>query len=244
MGTELRCIHRHTIKEHPRCFTKGLVKQNLKPQAIEIDNSEPEPWYQKDGVRIGYLDIESDGLKTDFATMLTWAIKEKGGLVRSDAILKRELFEGQYDKRIVQSCINEMKKYDIICTYFGSRFDIPFLRTKALHYGIEFPGYIIEAHTTKTGTEIQRYVPELYHWDLFYTVKSKLNLSSKSLANACDYLGIKGKTPLDKEIWRQAKYGEPKAIKKVLYHNTQDVIILEKLHDKIEFTKKWIKTGV
>ena len=104
---------------------------------------------------------------------------------------------------------------------------MPFMRAKALHYGLDFPGY-----------------GEIYHWDLYYTVKSKLKISRKSLDNACDYLGIRGKTPIEKDTWRVAKYGDKKALDRVLHHNYQDVVILEQLHDRLDFTRKWTRTSV
>lgn len=222
----LKCIHRHTIDSHPRCFAKGLIKYDFKDDR-EFERLTGIPWYQYPKYKIGYLDIETDGLKADFSTMLSWAIKEKDGPVKTDVITKKELFNGTYDKRIVQSCIDEMKKYAIIVSFNGTRFDLAFLRTKALHYGIDFPGY-----------------GELYHFDLYYTVKSKLNLSRKSLDNACDYLGIKGKTPISKDVWRKAKYGDYEALQEVLAHNVPDVEILEQLHNKLDFTKKWIRTSI
>jgi len=222
----LRCVHRHTIEEHPACFAKGLIKYDFKDDR-EFEKLTGFPWYQYPEYRIGYLDIETDSLKADFGTTLSWAIKEKGGEVVTDVIRQEELFNGVYDQRIIKSCIEEMCKYKIIVTYFGSRFDIPWIRTKALHYGIEFPGY-----------------GELYHFDLFYTVRSKLNLSRKSLANATDYLGIPGKTDIDKASWRKAKYGDKVALEEVVRHNIPDVVILEQLHDKLDFTRKWIRTSI
>lgn len=233
--TNLRCIHRHTIDEHPACFVNGLVKGKV---------SEEDPWFVREGFKIGYLDIETDGLKADFSTMLTWCIKEKGGKIYSDSITKEELFDGKADKRIVKSLIDKMKEYKIIVTYFGSVFDIPYIRTKALHYNMEFPAYIVYTEYTKSGKEIIRTKPELIHWDIYYTVKAKLNLSRKSLDNACDYLGIVGKTPIDKDVWRKAKYGDKDAIKEVLVHNRGDVKILEELHNKLVKFAKWERKGI
>lgn len=233
----IRCIHRHTIEEHPSCFAKGLVKESDKSSL---------PWFMRDGSKVGYLDIETDGLRADFSTMLSWCIKEKGGKVFSDVITKKELFEETIDpdKRLIKSIVDEMKKYKIIVTYYGTRFDIPYIRTKALRYGINFPSYEIFTDLTKKGTEVIRIKPELIHWDIFYTVKQKLNLSSKSLDNTCDYLGISGKTPLDKNVWRKAKYGNKEALKEVLVHNKGDVEILEQLHDKLISFAKWEKKGI
>ena len=216
--SELRCEHRHTIDEHPGCFASGMVKESKK---------EPELWYQDLGMKIGYLDIETDGLVADFNTMLTWCIKDKGGKVYHDEVTKEDLFNGTTDQRIVKSCIEKLREYKIICTYYGTGFDIPFLRAKALRYDLDFPEY-----------------GDLYHFDIYYTVRSKLCISRKSLDNACDYLGIVGKTKIDKDVWRKAKYGDKQAIKGVLEHNIGDVEILEILHDKLAGFRKWIKRSV
>jgi len=215
---EIRCKHRHTISEHPACFAEGKV---LEPLEYKV------PWYQTDGYRIGYLDIEADGLTADFSTMLSWCIKEREGKIKSDVITKEELFNGETDKRITESLINELKKYAIIITYYGTNFDMPYIRSKSLYHNIEFIPYGL-----------------LYHFDLYYSVKSKLCLSRNSLDNACSYLGIPGKTHLDRNVWRLAKYGDPKALRTVLLHNKYDVIILEKLHSKLEDFSKWTKRSI
>lgn len=215
----VRCVHRHTIDEHTACFATGEV--------IDKRPNKKIPWYQADGMKIGYLDIESDGLKADFATMLTWCIKQKDGEVIYDKVTKDELFDGQTDRRIINSLIEELKKYKIIITYFGTGFDVPFVRAKALHYDYIFPSYA-----------------DLYHFDLYYTVKSKLCISRRSLDAACDYLNIKGKTPIDREVWRLAKYGDPKALDQVLEHNIGDVNISEQLHSKLEPFAKWTKRSI
>lgn len=237
----LSCIHRHSIEEHPRCFAAGNVNPE---QAKWLYEENGKPWYAVDGLRIGYLDIESDGLKADFSTMLTWCIKSKGDAVTYDMVSKQELFDGMADKRIVESCVTEMMKYRIIVSYYGTGFDIPFLRAKALHYGLYFPAYINEEQELKNGNVKVVSFPELYHFDLFYTVKSKLCISRKSLDAACDYLGIRGKTDIDKEAWRRAKYGDPVALGQVLEHNQGDVVILEQLHERLEPFAKFTKKSV
>lgn len=221
---QLRCIHRHTIKEHPACFSKGLVNW---PDEKTFSSITKEPWYHFPGYRIGYFDIEVDNLNADFGTLLTWCIKEKDGDVLSDYITKDEIFSGEFDKRITQSFIDALQTFSIIIGYYSDRFDMPYMRAKALHYGLEFPGY-----------------GDIYHWDLYYTVRNKLKLSRNSLDNACSYLGIVGKTPIDKQIWREAKYGDQKAISEVLRHNVADVEITEALHNKLDFIRKWTKRSI
>lgn len=218
---ELRCVHRHTIDEHPACFAQAEIVDKRPAGTVK------EPWFKEPGMRIGYLDIESDGLKADFSTMLTWCIKEKGGSTVANVITRKELFKGETDKRLVSTIVEEMRKYKIIVTYYGTGFDIPYIRAKALHYGLTFPSFA-----------------ELYHFDLYYTVKSKLCISRKSLDNACDYLGIGGKTPIDKDYWRKAKYGDKESLEYVLEHNLGDVIILEQLHDKLADFSKWTRRSI
>jgi uncharacterized protein YprB with RNaseH-like and TPR domain len=230
-GKEPRCIHRHTINEHPKCFEKGLLN-NVKVEEKPKNEKDPAIWYADK--RIGYLDIETDNLNADFGTMLSWCIKEKNGPVISSVVTKEELFDGRTDSELVRKLVDTMRSFDIICGYYSSGFDIPYIRAKALHYGYDFPSF----EEDDTG----KLKPELYHWDVYYLVRSKLKISRKSLESACDYLGIKGKTPLDKDIWRKAKYGDPEAIAKVLEHNIGDVVILEKLHNRLTEYKKWIKS--
>jgi uncharacterized protein YprB with RNaseH-like and TPR domain len=223
----LRCVHRHTIDEHPKCFEHGLVKQPFVDDK-EYSKVTGQPWYKFPGYRVGYFDIETDGLLADFGTVLSWYIKEKGSdTFEYDVITKKELFEGNQDVRLIKSFVDAMRRYNIIVGYNSDYFDLPYMRTKALHYGIDFPGY-----------------GEVLHWDLYYTAKSKLRLSRKSLDNVCDYLNIHGKTHIDKEVWRRAKYGDPTALAYVLEHNKGDVVILEQLHNKLEFTRKWTRKSI
>ncbi len=218
----VKCPHRHTVEEHPACFASGNVIDNRQDKTI--------PWYQEKGLKIGYLDIESDGLKVDFSTMLSWCIKERDGETVYDVVTQKELFSGKEDERIVRSLVKQLRNYKIVVTYFGGdfHFDIPYIRAKSLHYDIEFPSY-----------------GELYSYDLYGTIKSKFAcLSRRSLDATCDYFNIQGKTPLERKFWRKAKYGDKEALGYVLEHNIGDVEILEKLHKKVEPFRKWGKTSI
>jgi uncharacterized protein YprB with RNaseH-like and TPR domain len=168
--------------------------------------------------RIGYLDIETTSLKANVGIMLSWAIKGRDTSGTTSALItKEEIFDGKYDSRIVEMLCEEMNNYDTLMTYYGTRFDVPFIRTRALDHGIRFPFY-----------------REVSHKDLYYQVRSKLRLNSNSLKTATEFLGIRGKTKLDPRVWRDATYGDTDALQTVLSHNIADVIILERLHKKIE----------
>lgn len=205
---EPKCIHRHTIKSHPNCFKKGLIRYD---------------WWENK--KIGFLDIETSGLKADFDFMLTWCIKPLGSdKIAYSIVTKKEIFDGVFDKRVVSELLQELRKYDIIVTYWGTGFDIPFSRARADFFKLDFP---------KFG--------EMYHWDLFFHVRRLYATSRKSLEVITKFLGIPGKTKLEYNVWFRARFGDPKAIAEVLDHNKYDVIILEKLYERIKDYSKWIK---
>jgi uncharacterized protein YprB with RNaseH-like and TPR domain len=169
-------------------------------------------------ITIGYLDIESTGFSANIDVMLSWCIKGRGEKkVAGACITREELMSNKSDSRIVELLVEEMNKYDVIFTYYGTRFDIPFIRTRALYHGTYFPMYRQKSHK-----------------DLYYVVKSKLKLHRSSLMAATEFFGIDGKTRIKPEYWQKARWGDKKSLKYVYEHNIADVEILEDLHRKLE----------
>lgn len=204
--SEQRCIHRHTIRTHPNCFRKGLIKYDW--------------WSDK---KIAYLDIETSDLKANFGIVLTWCVKFKNDKhIYSEVITQKDIGSGTFDKRIVKELLDLLENVDIVVTYYGTGFDIPFLRTRSERWRLPFP---------KFG--------QIYHWDLYFKAKRLFSLHRKSLGVVTEFLGIDGKNQLDPAVWFLAQYGDKNALKEVLSHNEEDVIILEKLHNRIEEYTKW-----
>jgi uncharacterized protein YprB with RNaseH-like and TPR domain len=164
----------------------------------------------------GFLDIETTNLRADFAFMLTYCIKIRGGKVIQNKITREELLSGNFDKRLVGDLLNDLKNFKKIYTYYGSRFDVPFLRTRAMMHGYDFIPYGL-----------------LMHQDIYFLARSKFCLSRKRLDNVCDMLGIEGKTHLDGKIWMLAAIGDEKSIDYIMDHNVADVEILERAFEKI-----------
>lgn len=169
-------------------------------------------------VTFGYLDIESTGFNANIDVMLSWCIKGRDNKKVEGAVITREeLMSDNQDARIVELLVEEMNKYDVLVTYYGTKFDIPFIRTRALYHGTYFPMYRQKSHK-----------------DLYYVVKSKLKLHRSSLMAATEFFGIEGKTRVLPKHWQKARFGDPKSLQYVYKHNVADVVILEKLHKKIE----------
>jgi len=104
----------------------------------------------------------------------------------------------------------------------NSKCDLPYMRTRSLKWKLNFPSY-----------------GYIKHIDMYYIVKNKLSLNRNSLASACALLGIKGKNHVFGDIWIRAVTGDQKSIDYIHKHNLLDVIILEKLYDRmITFSAK------
>ena len=112
MGKKLLCEHRHTIDSHPACFAEGKVKIAEAPAKVT------QPWYTLPDYRIGYFDIETDGLKADFSTILSWCIKDKGGSVVYDVTTRKDLLSGKPDQRLIKSLVYIGEELHMICLNF------------------------------------------------------------------------------------------------------------------------------
>lgn len=213
----LRCNHRHTFEEHPMCFLRNNIIDTRKDTSV--------PWYITENVKIGYLDIETDGFKANMNTMLTWCIKEKDNDdIRYGVINKSDLFSGAGDSKLTASLLESMYDFDVIASYYGTGFDHKFIRSKAFKYGLRYPEY-----------------NEIFMLDLYYAVKGLFTLTSNSLDTVTTYLGIEGKNHISWEAWQKAKYGDPEALGEVLDHNKRDVVILEELHNRLHNYRKWTR---
>ena len=102
----------------------------------------PERYSTGHDMTIGYVDIETTGFSAKIDVMLSWCLKGRGDKNVAGAwISRKELMSENQDARIVELLVEEMNKYDVVYTYYGTRFDIPFIRTRALHHGTFFPLY-------------------------------------------------------------------------------------------------------
>lgn len=192
-----RCQHGHVYHEHPACYIKEKEK----------------------AITRGFFDIETGNLKANFGILLSYAIKvENEDKIYFGTVTKDDYDNKTLDKRLVQQCIDDLSKFDEILTYYGTRFDIPFVRSRALYWGLEFPKYGF-----------------INHKDIYYMVKNRLCFSSNHLETACRFLGINEKTHIDNAAWVLAACtADKKSLNEMLDHNKKDVIITEKLYHRLQ----------
>ena len=195
-----RCKHNHSYLEHYSC--------------ILIENSEGSPFKEK----VGIFDIETTGLKANWSHMLCWCMKENGKDIIHEDLITRTEVRNKNDKRIIQSAVNEIKKYDRIIGWYSSRFDLPYLRSRAIYHGIDFPGY-----------------KELCQTDAYYIARSKLALHSNRLASVCQFFGVEAKGhPMTPELWVKSGAGDPESLAIVLEHCREDVNATDEVYQLLK----------
>jgi uncharacterized protein YprB with RNaseH-like and TPR domain len=195
------CLPRHSqdaIRQHYFVLTRN------EPHWTEAEN-------------LAFFDLETSHLKANIGILLSWAFKLRGGGVVYDVITKKDIMSGVMDRRIVKSFMAAIKPLDVLIGYYSTKFDVPFIRTRALMLGIPFPAF-----------------GQQFHHDVYYSAKWKLDLHSNRLDAVSHALGCKNeKTPLDISIWQKAQYGDPKCLAYIVEHNKADVRVLEEVFEKL-----------
>lgn len=194
---KFKCKHHHNGVRHPQCY-KDLLG------SIE---------------RIGFLDIEATNLNADFGYILSYCILGDDNRLVKRRVSSEDIKRYRFDKPLMSQLCKDIREYDRVVVYYGKdyRFDLPFIRTRAEKYGLDFPGY-----------------RELVVTDVYDMAKTKLRLHRNRLQNVCEHLGIESKGhPLKPEIWQRANAGEEKALDYILTHNIEDVYSLKAVFDKL-----------
>jgi hypothetical protein len=211
-----RCSHGHNGITHPKCFDS------------------------KDGKgeeRVAFLDIEAESLDADFGIVFCWVIQDLQGRVQYDVLTKADIANGKTgdphaqpkeDKRLMVSLIEALKGYDRVVAHYGCGYDLPFVRTRSLINGLEFPAY-----------------GELFQSDTWVYLKKKFKLSRNSLENGVNVLlGKSKKTRLSLSQRHGCLRGEPWAMAYTLDHCKKDVSDLVDLYKKIHMFSRKTKSSI
>jgi uncharacterized protein YprB with RNaseH-like and TPR domain len=204
-----RCKHRHNGFSHQQCFKREEEK-------------------------IGFLDIEASNLNASFGCVYTYCIKELDGPLIKRAISLDDLHNGNFDKNLLKKFIEDCLKFDRLVLHYGTdfKFDLPFLRTRAVFWGLDFPEHKF-----------------LYASDTHTILKKKFKFHSNRLEAVCDFFNIPAKGhKLNSKIWLDMITGNRKrmraAIDYILTHNVEDVLSLEALWKKINAYVPLAKTSI
>ena len=199
-----RCKHYKTFVEHYSCYKKeGNVKE-----------------------KVGYFDIEAYGYGKPFkatnSLIFCYCIKQQDSDTIITGINTRQEILSLSDKEIMIKMIADLRKFDKILGYYSTRYDLPFIRTRALANKLKFIEY-----------------GELLHRDVFYSVRSKLLLERSTQTNAGRLIrGKSNKTQFSPKVCAQAFQGNDECLLKIVDHCERDVIELECIHNEMKKYKK------
>jgi len=159
------------------------------------------------------FDIETSNLKADFSIMLTACIKPYGQPAK---IFRADDYQEFHDDRtndraICKDVAEELAKHAIVITHYGKRFDMCYLRAKMVKHGLSL-------------------LPPMFGIDTYQIAKSSFMVSSRRLKALSRYFELGAKTEVEGGLWMDAALnGSTVAIDKIVEHNVQDVIVLERL---------------
>ena len=199
LGTHHCKKHGHSYLEHYQCYV-----------AEKPDDS---PFIE----RIGYFDIEASNLNADFGYMFSYCIVASDGQMEGRVLTPSEIRSGKFDEKLCTEMCSNLRDFHRIVVFYGGdhRFDLPFVRTRSIKHGCDFPLY-----------------KEIYCTDLWPICRNKLKLSSNRLANVCKFFGIEAKThPMDYDIWCRAQSGDQKSLDYIWEHNVEDSKSLKEAYE-------------
>lgn len=191
------CKHGHSYLEHYECYLKE---------------------HPEEGIRIGYLDIETTNLDANWGVCVCYCIKvHDKDKIYSRVITPKELRGKHLDKELCQQFLKDIQNFDKIVTYYGTRFDVPYIRTRCLINRLDFPEY-----------------GQLFHKDIYYIIRNKFKLNRSRQELACRMLlGETEKTHFGLDYWIRAAAGDKKALDYILDHCKRDVRDLNKLTNRV-----------
>lgn len=164
---------------------------------------------------MAYLDIETSGMKADRGTVIAIGL-----LMGGEPEVR---FAGPFEEetQLLEWLRDKLEGCELIVTWYGSGFDIPFLATRALVHDIDL---------TKLSE-----IPML---DLCEWSKGSLLLSSYSLESVARFLGISwSKEFRGTEIlalFKLVERGDTEAQRLIVEHCKEDIVMLKRVHEKLK----------
>lgn len=150
------------------------------------------------------FDLETTQLDADFGRILCGCIKPLDGEILTFAARTD-------DSKIVKKIRDELAKYDYIATWYGTGFDLPFLRTRLLVHN-------------------QEKLTPMRHTDMYYTARHNFKFASNRQSMVMLSLaGHAYRTPVIGRVWNDAGVGDKRALNTIVEHCQEDLKDLETL---------------
>jgi len=121
----------------------------------------------------------------------------------------------QSDKKMLEQFAKVLNKADELIGHNGDRFDLPWVRTRCLRYGIDMPPKFITIDTLKVA-------------------RTKFKFNSNKLDYIASFLGIGHKIKTDFSLWTDiVLHKDKKAMENMIKYCKMDVVLLEKVFNEL-----------
>jgi len=150
----------------------------------------------------------------DTSSLLCWSAKWLGNEeTMFSSVQQNTIYQMLAD---IHSLLNEA---DVVITYNGNKFDIPILNKEFILHGMPPPAPYKSI-------------------DLYRVGKQQFKFTSHKLDHIAQQLGVGQKKETNFQLWIDCMNKVPEAWEKMTAYNKQDVILLEKVYNKL---LPWIK---
>jgi uncharacterized protein YprB with RNaseH-like and TPR domain len=162
-----------------------------------------------------YLDIETTSKKANEGMIM--AI----GLLADDEPEVRFSDSFEEERRSLEWLLNKLEDCEMLVTWYGAGFDIPFIVTRAMAHNMDISKL----------TEIP--MLDLYEWS-----RANLMLSSYSLESASRFLGVGKSKEFQGEdmltLFKLVERGDVNARKLIVDHCRDDIVMLKRVHERLK----------
>lgn len=144
-----------------------------------------------------------------------WADSDKVHAVSVLNDVERYAKDPHDDKHVVEALHAVLSQADVIVHHNGDSFDKRYLETRALFHKLS-P------------------LPPTPTVDTYKVAKSRLMLNSNKLDYIGGLLGLGKKIKTSHGLWLRVMNGEKAAVREMVEYNKQDVLLLEKVYEKLK----------
>lgn len=222
------------LKEGARRLQSILLNRGILVNEEECSSALRESYQESKSVellenpKILFYDIETSYLITS-----SWRIGYNINLDHGDIIEPKKIICVSYkwlgedqvynlswdsnrdDKFLLEQFIEVLNEADMIVAHNGDKYDIRFIRTRALFHGLDM-------------------LVTYPQFDTLKVAKKKFMFDSNKLDNIGKDLGVGQKIKTDKKLWDDVILRQdPKALDQMISYCDQDVILLERVYNKL-----------
>lgn len=204
------------LKVYPVTSEEAFSKPKILFYDIEVSYGLARVWRPGWKVRVNYDDFEVH------PKIICISYKWND----SDEVHTLQWDNDQDDKSLLEQFIPVLNEASFIVGHNGDRFDLPWIKTRALYHNLKM-------------------YPKYTSVDTLKIAKYDFRFPSNRLDDLGDYLGLGRKIKTDRELWVKTVNGDKKALENMITYCEQDVFLLEKVYNKLsEMILPTVHTGV